>query len=75
MIGRHSPNIRKSLRIVVFGNKDMHNLLHIHHFTWSGGYDRFICLAKSCGLPPFPESMPAEAPCQATAGMKFYTYH
>jgi len=27
----------------------MHNLLHIHRFTWSGGYDRLICLAKSCG--------------------------
>ncbi len=52
----------------------MHKLLHILRFTWSGGYDRLVCPAKSCDLPPLPETMPAEAPCQATKGMQFYTF-
>jgi len=44
----------------------MHYLLHIHRFTWSGGYDRLVCLAKSYCLPPLRKMIHAEAPCQAT---------
>jgi hypothetical protein len=30
--------------------KSMQYLVYIHRFTWSGGYDRLVCLAKPYGL-------------------------
>jgi len=38
--------------------KSLHKLVHIHRFTWSGGSDSLICLAKPYGPPLFDELYP-----------------